>query len=234
MATTLRPALRNEILRELDQTVFGQHLFDLRIQEGECLIKVTYNPKPEFYFELREFEGPGTGRNAYITNEAPGQYALEAEEYRHEKIENGRGRIHSWARRIEEDYKAQRQEEDLFEALRKEFTEGIDQSNLEGQFTDDEQEKLNIRLEEMEKRLEKVFEEKAATQQQINSMHEQIRKLKQSVEILDKRTWVLAALHRVLDIYKEVKASTGEVRELLNDVGNMLPAPDDESNQESN
>lgn len=234
MTTTLRPALRQEILRELDNTSFSQHLFDVRMQEGDSLIKITYKPKPEYCFELKELEGAGTGRNAYVTFEAPGQYTLETEEYRHEKIENGRGRIHSWARRIEEDYRAKHVDKDFFEELRQEFEENLTQDHLDEPFSSEEQHSMSDRLDALESKLQQVLEQKEAGQRDINMLHEQIRKLKQSVEILDKRTWFLAAFHRVLDIYKEVKMSTGEVRELMKDVGGMLPAPDDESESESN
>jgi hypothetical protein len=49
------------------------------------------------------------------------------------------------------------------------------------------------------------------------------QKLKDSIEILDKRTWMLAAVNRILNICKEVRAAVGEVKSLTKDIGNLLP-----------
>lgn len=54
-------------------------------------------------------------------------------------------------------------------------------------------------------------------------MKNQIKQLKDSIDILDKRTWVLASANRVLNIFKEVKAAVGEVTAITKDFNNLLP-----------
>ena len=54
-------------------------------------------------------------------------------------------------------------------------------------------------------------------------MKDQIRRLKEGIEILDKRTWFLAAANRIINIFKEVRAAVGEVQALTKDFDNLLP-----------
>jgi hypothetical protein len=222
---TVRPALRNAILRELDNTPFGKDLFDVKLQQEDFLIKITYIPNLRFTFVIKKLAEPVAPRYYFATYEAPGQWMLETEEIMHENFAQARARIHSWARRIEEDYKAAEPEFEALEELRATIFKNFRESdNLEGErFTSSEKEKFDAKLDELQSKLEDLLKDKHAKQDQIDMMKEQIRKLKNGIEILDKRTWSLAAVNRVLNIFKEVRAAVGEVKTLTRDFENLLP-----------
>ena len=222
---TVRPALKQEILRELDNTAFGKSLFDVEIQKNGNLVSVTFIPDPNFRFELSEYKEIVQGRFHYKTFEAPGQWMIEGEEFNHENFQNARSRIHAWASRIEQDYKAAKPEYDDLENLREKIFQELGGENIEGheQFSQEEKQKADERLNDLEEKIGAVLRKRNADQTQINILHDQIRKLKTAIEILDKRTWSLAVANRILNIFKEAKMAVGEVQSLTRDVGNLLP-----------
>ena len=221
---TVRPALRTEILRELDDTPFGKDLFDIEIQKDDALVRVTFIPKTQFSFSLKELKESVGNRYFFATFEAPGQWMLEIEEFQHENFAQARGRIRQWARRIEDDYVAEKPNFEGLEELRKKIVDEFDASKIpEGErFTDEEKEAQDHRLDELQEKIEKLYKDKHAERGQINLMKDQIKKLKESIDILDKRTWVLAAANRILNICKEVRAAVGEVKALTKDFDNLL------------
>jgi hypothetical protein len=75
----------------------------------------------------------------------------------------------------------------------------------------------------LQEKLEELFKDRHAKQKQINMMKEQIQKLKEGIKVLDKRTWALAAANRVINIFKEVRAAVGEIKEITRDFNNLLP-----------
>jgi len=229
---TVRPALRNEILRELDNTVFGKDLFELTIQQEDFLVKIDYLPKKQFSYLLKKLDEPVGNRYYFSTIEAPGQWMLEAEEFQHENFANARNRINQWARRIQEDYSAIKPGFEDLEELRRKIISDYDASSYSDgeQFTSQEKMEQDSRLDEIEKKLESFYKDKEADRNQINIMKDQIRKLKEAIDVLDKRTWMLAAANRILNIFKEVKTAVNEVQELTQDIGNLLPdLPDQKS-----
>lgn len=222
---TVRPAARTEILRELDNTAFGRDLFEIKIQDEDLLIQVTFLPKRQFSYCLKELKEPIGNRYYFVTFEAPGQWMLETEEFQHENFANARARVHQWSRRIEDDYVATKPGFEELEQLRSRMMDGFDASAIpEGdRFTKEEIEDQDHRLDEIEEKIEAIYKEKNADRQQINMMKDQIRRLKDAIEILDKRTWMLAAANRILNIFKEVRTAVGEVQALTKDFDNLLP-----------
>lgn len=222
---TIRPSVKEQILRELDNTPFGKDLFEVKIQEEDYLISVTYLPKKNFNFVLKELTESKNVRNKFLTLEAPGDWTLEQEEFEHEHFQPGRNRIIHWARRIEEDYKASLSRPENYETIRSQLFEGFDKKSIpEGErFSNEEKEKMDHRLSDLQDKMEKLYNKENATNHQLGLMRQQIRRLKDSIEILDKRTWILAAANRVLNIYKEVRAAVNEVKVLTSEIDNLLP-----------
>lgn len=222
---TIRPALLTEILRELDNTAFGKDLFEIKIQDEDFLIQVTFLPKRQFSYCLKELKEPVGNRYYFVTFEAPGEWMLETEEFQHENFATARGRIHQWSRRIEDDYVASKPGFEELEQLRNKMMVGFDAAAIpEGdQFTEKEKEDQDHRLDEIEEKIEAFYKEKKADQQQVNVMKDQIRRLKDAIKVLDKRTWMLAAANRILNIFKEVRTAVGEVQALTKDFDNLLP-----------
>ena len=230
---TVRPALKEEILRELDNTVFGKSLFEVRIQQDGNLVGVIFIPNREFKFELSDYKEAVQGRFYYKTFESPGQWMVEGEEFNHENFQNARSRIHAWANRIEQDYKAAKPEYSDLEELREKIFQDLGAENFEEyeQFSPEEKEKADERLNQVEEKIEAILRDRHADQSQINILHDQIRKLKAAIEVLDKRTWSLAVANRILNIFKEAKMAMGEVRSLTKDIGNLLPDLSSEENE---
>jgi hypothetical protein len=64
----VRPALRNEILRDLDNTAFGKDSFEVKIQEQDFLSQIAYRPRRHFtfYYQNTAWEGHGSLSLRYI------------------------------------------------------------------------------------------------------------------------------------------------------------------------
>ncbi len=229
--STLRPSLRDEILRELDNTSFGKDLFDLKFHEDGFLICVNFIPNENFSFKTKEIENSRNPREQYLSLESPGQFTLEAEEFKHETFGNSRNRILSWAHRIEADIKASNPIDSSYDEIRDQILSQFKQYESDGNihFTKEEKDTIHESLNELKSKMEALYKEKDATQHQLNLMKQQITKLTESIEILDKRTWVLAAANRVINIFKEVKAAVGEVKTITNDISKLIPQNTDES-----
>lgn len=223
---TIRPALKEEILRDLDNTPFGKDLFKIEIQKDDYLLHLSYIPKKGFSFTLKELKEKRANRFNFITIEAPGQWMLEPEEFELENFGQARSRISSWARRIEDDYRASlpgfNDLEDFRSQIITEFEKTFKGEGIH--FSKEEKENVESSLETIQEKIEKLYKEKDASKHQINIMKQQISKLKESVDILDKRTWVLAAANRVINIFKEVKSAVGEVKTITKDFNNLLPS----------
>lgn len=228
---TVRPALKAEIERDLDNTAFGKDLFNIQIQKEDFLIKIVYIVKNNFSFCIKDLKEPIANRYHFITQESPGQWMLETEEFQHENFQNARSRVQQWCKRIEDDYIATKPGFEELESIRKRIIEEFDASSItEGeQFSEQEKLERDHRLDEIEEKLENVYREKNADRQQINLMKQQISKLKEAIEVLDKRTWMLAAANRILNIFKEVRTAVGEVQALTRDFDNLLPDLSSES-----
>lgn len=222
---TLRPSLKDDILRELDNTSFGKDLFVLEFQKNDYLINVSFIPNSAFSFKAKEVQNNSNPREQYLSIEAPGQWTLEPEEFQHESFGHARGRITSWALRIEADFKSSQPIDENFEKLRDEIISQFDHYNQNGgnHFSEEEKSTIHSSIDELKEKMEKLYTEKDATNQQLNIMRQQINKLTESIEILDKRTWVLAAANRVINIFKEVKAAVGEVQALTSDINKLIP-----------
>lgn len=229
---TIRPAVIEQINNQLDQTVFSKHLFDMAVNQDDFIIKITFNGSNDYEFLLKEHSKPKQGRYRFLTIESPGDIALETEFFDHENLNNARSRIHSWAHRIEEDFRLMAPNDSDLEALRQEFMNQFSGSSDDrSHFSPEEQNTVFSKLKDLEEKLEEFYKEKEATNQQLNILHQQIEILKKGVGILDKRTWLSAACNRVLDIYKEVKAAKKEVSGLLGDMENLLPGPTETQNE---
>jgi hypothetical protein len=232
---TIRLAIIEQLKKNFDQTVFSKHMFEFSSNKQEHVLKITFLGNPDFQFQIKELPKPKQDRFKFITIESPGHVSIEAEHADHENLNNAHSRAYGWARRIEEDYIIAAPEDNELENFRKQFFEQFDESKADdSHFNYEEQNLVNKRMNDFEKKLEKLYSEKHATQQQVNEMKQQIEILKKSVEILDKRTWLSAACNRVFDIVKEVKGAKKEITTLLGDMkmDNLLPDCSNDEKQE--
>ena len=221
---TIRLAVIEQMKKQFDRTIFSRHMFDVKVDERDAILKIEFQGGRDYKFILQELSSIRQNRYKFMTIESPGQIANEPEEFFHENLGNANSRVYQWANRIEEDYQMAVPEDSELESFRKEIFEKLKVNNSDDSyFSDSERTRVSGRMDDLERKMESFYEEKKATQQQIDAMREQIRILKQSVEILDKRTWVSAAFNRVFDIYKEVKAAKQEVSALLGDISMLLP-----------
>ena len=220
----LRPSLREDILRDLDNNHFGKGIFNLRFQEEDFLIYVEFLPNRKFSLKLIDSTDKSNPKENYTTIESPGQWILEPEEFCYENFGQAKSRIASWAHRIEADFKASKPDDGTYQDLREQILSQFKKYEArEGEYFS-EKEKIDVHatLEELKKKIESLYKEKEATNQQLNLMRQQINKLNEGIEILDKRTWLMAAANRVINIFKEVKAAVGEVNILTNDINKLL------------
>jgi hypothetical protein len=221
---TIRLAVIEQMKKQFDQTVFSRHMFNVKVDEPDTVLKIEFQGNQGYEFILKELSSPRQNRFKFITIESPGQIANEIEEFEHENINSAQSRAHQWANRIEEDYRMTIPEDAELEDFRREFFEKFKSSDIDdSHFSNEEQDKVSKRMDELETKLEGFYKEKDATRQQLNAMHQQIQILKRSIEILDKRTWLSAACNRIFDIYKEVKAAKNEVSGLMGDMSKLLP-----------
>lgn len=221
---TLRPALKEEILQTLDNTSFGKDLFNVNLQNADYLIQVIFIPNGNFIFTIKEIQDPKT--NKYFNSfESPGDWKLEEEIFEHEQFIHAKNRIHTWANRIEQDYKANLPNYSGLEELRQKILNDFATigNQKEIHFSDEDKEGITKKLNDLENKIETLFNEKEATRHQINLMKQQISRLKESVKVLDKRTWLLAAANRIINIFKEVKAAVNEVTAITKDFQTLLP-----------
>jgi hypothetical protein len=220
---TIRLAILEQMKKKFDQTVFSRHMFDVSITEPDYILKIEFQGKEDYIFFLKEISPPKQNRFYFVTIESPGQIATEIEEFDHENLNNAQNRVYQWASRIEEDYRMAIPDDAELENFRKEFFGKFNKSEVDDSpFSTAEQAEVNQRMNEFEKKLEKLYQDKEATNQQLNVMRQQVEILKRSVEVLDKRTWLSAACNRIFDIYKEVKAAKNEVSGLLGDMNKLL------------
>lgn len=230
---TIRLAVIERMKTNFDHTVFSKHMFDFSINQKDHILKVTFLGNDKFQFTIKELIPPKQNRFKFVSIESPGDVSNETEQFDHETLNNAQSRAHSWAVRIEEDYKIAAPEDNELENFRTEFFASFEgNTNATGHFTEEEKSSVNTRMQEFEKKLEILFEERHANHQQMNEMRRQIEMLKKSVNILDKRTWLSAACNRVFDIVKEVKGAKKEISNLLGDMSNLLP--DNSSTTEEN
>lgn len=224
--TTIRLAIVEQMKKQFDQTVFSKHMFEFSVNKKDHVLKVTFLGNEEFQFIVKELPTLKQERFKFIAIESPGHVSNEAEESDHEILHNAQSRAYNWARRIEEDYRIAAPDDNELESFRREFFESFEAAkNDNSHFSYEEQNTVNKKMQDFEQRLEKLYEEKHATNQQLSEMRRQVEILKKSVEILDKRTWLSAACNRVFDIVKEVKGAKKEITNLLGDmqIDNLLP-----------
>lgn len=159
---TVRPAVRQEISRELANTPFGKDLFSIKLQHGEYLISVVFTPKPNFFFCLKELPEIVNARFYFETIEAPGLWKLEKEEFQHEGFAQARGRLAQWAGRIQSDYVAQKNDFEGLERLREHIFAEFEKTDIpEGErFTPEEKQAQERKVEELEQKIEALYREK--------------------------------------------------------------------------
>ncbi|GLX80501.1 hypothetical protein tinsulaeT_38410 [Thalassotalea insulae] len=221
---TIRLAVIERMKKNFDQTAFSRHMFDFSINQKDHILQVTFLGNEKFQFTIKEVSPPKQNRFKFVTIESPGDVSNEVEQFDHETLNNAQSRAHSWAVRIEEDYRIAAPEDNELENFRTEFFASFDHSKTADEhFTEDEKSVVTKKMKEFEKKLATLYEERHANHQQMNEMRRQIEMLKKSVEILDKRTWLSAACNRVFDIVKEVKGAKKEISNLLGDMSNLLP-----------
>ena len=230
---TIRLAIIEQMKKQFDQTIFSRHMFKVEANKSENILNIKFQGKEGYSFALKEVTPPKQNRFRFVTIESPGQISNETEEFDHENLNNAQSRAYQWANRIQEDYKIAVPDESDLESFREEFLKNFEKQDIDdSHFSPEEQDSVTEKMKIFEKKLEELYKDKEATNQQLNAMRQQIDILKKSVEILDKRTWLSAACNRIFDIYKEVKGAKNEVSGLIGEMNKLLPSPEPEVAEE--
>lgn len=228
--TKIRLTTIENIKIKLDNTIFSRYLFDLSVNKKDYILRIQFKGKYEYSLLIKDkIKNKKNENNRFVIIQSPGELITEVEKSETYSIKNAIESIEEWVERIEEDYILEAPKEELDE-LRKKIFDHIDKSNIDDSyFSDKEQIKVNEKINNLEEKITILYKEKEATKKQVDAMHKQMKILKMSIEILDKRTWFSAAYNRVFDIYKEVKGAKNEVSDLLDDMQNLLPSNSNEN-----
>lgn len=236
---TLRPAVISRIERQLNDTVFGKHLFTMSANDPPELLDIYLNSQGarfslsidsdlyEQYADATEDENDPPLK--FLIWEKPGEFSNEGEYYETDNLSQAVARVGVWIYRLEEDLLSDRETHEWspLDSLRSSLLNELKNAEIDNDtsgFSLAEREEYDRKLDSWEIRFEELYKERDATNKQIKEMRAEIAKLRRAVHVLDKRTWFSAAINRVLDIVQEVRGAKQEVEQILGPVIDYLPS----------
>lgn len=98
----LRSKAINELLADLDRSLFTRHAFDCSFNTADgALINIKFKDHPDFYFKTRS-----SSEQSWTTEESPGEAFIDAERYSSSGNLwlNVKSRMNLWTQRVLEEY----------------------------------------------------------------------------------------------------------------------------------
>lgn len=244
----LREKTIKEIVKKLTLSGMSPHLFDVSTNGSE-LLKIVFKPKSNFIFILNavtkkemsdgsikslgyrsdheSFVYPVSNLTFFITKEAPGELALSSENYEFNELSDAIKRVGGWALRVKEECSSRPHvvNDSEIASIRKKFEEIIlnaDNKGSDGYFTDSEIAAVKQNLEVVQAKLEQVYEEQKQDKIALQKMKAEIASLQKSLKSLDKKTWRLDALNKILDTLSVVNKVKKEWDNLIGNFGSLF------------
>lgn len=218
--TNLNKSLIDEIYSMLENNDLGLNNFDVRFpSSGKIIVEIFFKPQNEYQFKVMDVGG---NPHRVSTEEIPGDF-LKSEVKGGLSFSDIPGQVLTWADNVSAEIKALGKREDKFDDLAAQVNAFINEhvSDPESRFSQQEIAEIRTRLDELEKRFERLQQENQITENELIKLKGQVVKASEEVPILPKGIWYKLSLNRMFGTLKEI-AKSKEGRELLKEAVKKL------------
>jgi hypothetical protein len=213
----LREGLKKEILDSINNSCFS--LMDFNIEfpisnnEGSDLLKIRFTHNSEYLFYLRYYSHSAN----YSIIESPGQIQ-KSETQRLDNLKELPDKIMDWCERIKIDLKAKLNPiyTDELNKLKLEFETEINKfinkiPNKKDFFSSEEAEIYKEKVDSLIHRMNEIAEQLNINKEEILKANEEIEKVKQTIDILNKESWVKSGGSKIINTLGNLfKSNTGK------------------------
>lgn len=205
----LRKAIQEEILGELDESVFTRYGFVCEFNPVEdVVLRIRFKDRPEFAFGI----GDGTvstilGEKRWVVVESPGEAFNEPEDTGCDTFLQARSRLADWLARLAHEIQTSPSER-ATRGLLDEFEKSLESlAEPDQPFTEEEAADWRERLDKFVDQLEALQEQHELDRDELRKLRDDVERLKGNVGSLPKKTWLRAAGGKILG-YLDKKADT--------------------------
>jgi hypothetical protein len=199
----IRNSIMSKLVASLESGVFTQYDFTFSFpEEGDTLFSASFIGQPKYSFELMDSDEDGE----WLVLRSPGEFRNE-EEFHIQHEGTIYEKLKEWTRLIREDLRSAnytfREIQDTAEELEKKIRDHI--TDPDKHLSRDEIDVLNSKFDDLLAKFEKLREDNAITQTELDRLKSEIASFKINAETFPKGTFVRTTFNRLRRIITSEK-----------------------------